>query len=92
MPTKHPIALYELAALLGGQLSFEGVASVWIFGVASIAEAGPKEVTFLGNPKYLPALRESKAAAALVPEDFSGGGFALLDSRCESVARFCPAC
>jgi UDP-3-O-[3-hydroxymyristoyl] glucosamine N-acyltransferase len=71
MPTKQPIQLQELAALVGGQLSFEGASSLWISGVASIAEAGPGEVTFLGNAKYLPALRDSKAAAALVPEDFA---------------------
>jgi UDP-3-O-[3-hydroxymyristoyl] glucosamine N-acyltransferase len=72
MPTKPPIALQELAALLGGQLSFTGEAPVWISGVASIAEAGPQDVTFLGNPRYLPALRQCGAAAVLVPGDFAG--------------------
>jgi UDP-3-O-[3-hydroxymyristoyl] glucosamine N-acyltransferase len=71
MPTKQPLELQELAAHLGGQLSFTGDVPVWISGVASIAEAGPQEVTFLGNLKYLPALRQCGAAAALVPEDFT---------------------
>ncbi len=71
MPTKQPIALSELAALLGGQWSFAGDASLRISGVASIAEAGPEEITFLGNPKYLSALRQCRAAAALVPGDFA---------------------
>ena len=71
MPTAQPINLQQLAALVGGQLSFEGDTPLWISGVASIAEAAPDEVTFLGNPRYLPGLRLSKAAAVLVPEDFA---------------------
>jgi UDP-3-O-[3-hydroxymyristoyl] glucosamine N-acyltransferase len=71
MPTTFSIALQELAALVGGQLSFGGDASLRISGVASIAEAAADEVTFLGNAKYLPGLRLSRAAAVLVPEDFS---------------------
>ena len=71
MPTTQAIALQELAALVGGQLSFEGAALLPISGVASLAEAGPEEITFLGNAKYLPALRVTKAAAVLVPEDFA---------------------
>ena len=71
MPTTHSIVLEQLAALVGGQLSFGGDSSLRIVGVASIAEAAPDEVTFLGNPRYLPGLRLSKAAAVLVPEDFA---------------------
>ena len=71
MPTTQFIALQELAALVGGQLSFGGNVSLRISGVASIAEAAADEVTFLGNAKYLPGLRLSKAAAALVSEDFA---------------------
>jgi UDP-3-O-[3-hydroxymyristoyl] glucosamine N-acyltransferase len=56
---------------VGGQLSFRGETGLQISGVASIAEAGRDEVTFLGNAKYLPALRECRAAAVLVPMDFS---------------------
>jgi UDP-3-O-[3-hydroxymyristoyl] glucosamine N-acyltransferase len=72
MPTKQIINLEELAALVGGQLSFQGEPAVRISGVASIAEAGPDEVTFLGNVKYLPALSACRAAAVLVPVDFVG--------------------
>jgi len=71
MPTTQFIALQELAALVGGQLSFGVNASLRISGVASVAEAAADEVTFLGNAKYLPGLRLSKAAAVLVPEDFA---------------------
>lgn len=73
MPSSHPISLQQLAALVGGQLSFNGdhFPDLAIRGVASIAEAAHDEVTFLGNPKYLPALRRSGAAAVLVPENFA---------------------
>ncbi len=73
MPASPSLSLQELAAQVGGQLSFGGDAppQVLIRGVASVAEAAPDEVTFLGNLKYLPALRRSRAAAVLVAMDFS---------------------
>ena len=42
-----------------------------IRGVAAVDEAGPGDITFFGNPKYLAALRSTQAAAVLVPLDFS---------------------
>jgi UDP-3-O-[3-hydroxymyristoyl] glucosamine N-acyltransferase len=71
MPTTQSISLQELAALVGGQLSFGGSTLLRISGVASIAEANAEEVTFLGNTRYLPGLRLSKAGAVLVSEDFA---------------------
>lgn len=63
----------ELAALVGGQF-FSGASpdlARVITGVAAIAEAGPEDVTFFGNAKYLPALKTSRAGAVFVPEDFT---------------------
>ena len=73
MAADSTLSLQELAALVGGQLSFGDSLSpsFRIRGVASVAEAAPDEVTFLGNPKYLPALRRSQAAAVLVSQDFA---------------------
>lgn len=71
MSATKKISLQQLAALVGGQLAFEGGDSAWIHGVASVEEAGPEDLTFLGNPKYLAGLRSSRAAAALVSEDFA---------------------
>jgi UDP-3-O-[3-hydroxymyristoyl] glucosamine N-acyltransferase len=73
MAADSTLSLQELAALVGGQLSFGGSLSPTfrIRGVASVAEAAADEVTFLGNPKYLPALRRSKAAAVLVTQEFA---------------------
>ncbi len=66
------INLQQLAALVGGQFLFSGDAheARVIRGVAAVDEATSQDVTFLGNPKYLPALRKSQAAAVLVGDDF----------------------
>lgn len=56
--------LREIADLVGGVV--EGDASVLITGVAGIKDAGPGDVTFVGNPKYLPLLATTKASAIIV--------------------------
>jgi UDP-3-O-[3-hydroxymyristoyl] glucosamine N-acyltransferase len=60
----------ELAQWLGGLVE-GGSPAIEITGVAAAAEAGPGDLTFLGNPKYLNALKASNASAALVPLDFA---------------------
>jgi UDP-3-O-[3-hydroxymyristoyl] glucosamine N-acyltransferase len=91
------MTVLELAALVGGQLDPQADGSVGISGAAALAEAVQGEVTFFGNPKYLPQLRSSKASAALVPAGFSESVSAIC-IRCENptlafskvVARFAP--
>ncbi len=61
----------ELAALVGGQLASGADGSAKVSGAAALGEALPGEVTFFGNPKYLPKLRTSQATAALVPSAFA---------------------
>ncbi len=61
--------LKELAAMCGGEL--RGDPSATITGAASLTEAAVGEVTFLGNRRYLPLLRKTRASAAFVPHDFS---------------------
>ncbi len=62
------LTLQELAEKSGGEL--RGDASLTISGAASLAEASPQEITFYGNPRYLAAFRQTRAAAAFVPADF----------------------
>ena len=62
------LTLQEIAAMSGGLLV--GNAETTITGAASVAEAMPGEITFYGDPKYLPAFRKTRAAAAFVPADF----------------------
>ncbi|MFC5456674.1 UDP-3-O-(3-hydroxymyristoyl)glucosamine N-acyltransferase [Prosthecobacter fluviatilis] len=68
----HSITLQKLAELVGGTLSAGSPESV-ISGLNSLMEAGPGDVTFLGNARYLPALKTTRASAALVPEDLDAG-------------------
>lgn len=65
------ISLGKLAELVGGRL-LAGSPDLPLTGLNSITEAAPGEITFLGNPRYAPALATSRAAAVLVPADFAG--------------------
>ena len=60
----------ELATLVGGQLAGGASGAAKIVGVAALPEAVEGEITFFGNPRYLPQLRASKATAALVSANF----------------------
>jgi UDP-3-O-[3-hydroxymyristoyl] glucosamine N-acyltransferase len=71
MSAEITLTLQELAARVGGQLCFGGPTRS-VSGVASIEDAGPEEVTFLGNSKYASALRTSRAGVVLVAQDFQG--------------------
>lgn len=48
--------------------SFDGT----IQGIASLLEAGPGDLSFLGNPKYRSQVKDSKASVILVPPDYAG--------------------
>ncbi|GAB4342462.1 MAG: UDP-3-O-(3-hydroxymyristoyl)glucosamine N-acyltransferase [Candidatus Abyssubacteria bacterium] len=66
------ITLDEIARLVNGTV--EGDAKTVITGVAGIKDAGPGDITFLANPKYLPLLSASKASAVIVSHDAPSGG------------------
>lgn len=59
-----------LAERLGGRL--EGDGSAVIEGMAGLREAGPGDVSFLANPKYASAVADTRAAAVIVAEGWSG--------------------
>lgn len=63
------ITLQKLAELVGGEL-VTGSPDTVITGLNSIGDAGPADITFLGNARYLSALKTTRAAAALVSADF----------------------
>jgi UDP-3-O-[3-hydroxymyristoyl] glucosamine N-acyltransferase len=56
--------LSEIAKTLGCELA--GAGEVEITGVAGLDEAGPAELTFLSNPKYLPRLQTTRAGAIIL--------------------------
>jgi len=57
-------SLAELAAHVGGTV--EGDARQLIAGVSGLEEAGPRELSFYGNPRYHDSLRTTRAAAVLI--------------------------
>src|SRR5687767_9757748 len=68
MPLYHaPLnkKLGELAELVGGKL--QGDASYVVNGAATLAEAGPEDVAFLGNAKYAGQAASSQAGCLLLP-------------------------
>jgi len=64
------MTLREVAARTGGWVAPEA-ADLEISGLASLGDANPGDLAFFGNPKYLRALRKSRATAVLVPHGFS---------------------
>ena len=73
------IDLRRLAELVGGELVGDGAAEVT--GLAPLESAGPTEAAFLANPRYARHLAGTKAAAVIVPADYTGpAGVALI--RC----------
>lgn len=58
------VSLAELASLLGAEL--KGDPQRIVTGISSLADAGPDQVSFLSNPRYADALKESRAAAFIV--------------------------
>lgn len=62
--------LREVADRFGGWVAPES-GDLEISGLAALAEANPGDLSFYGRPKYLRALRKSRATAVLVPHGFS---------------------
>jgi UDP-3-O-[3-hydroxymyristoyl] glucosamine N-acyltransferase len=57
--------LGELAARLGAKL--EGESQTEVSGISGIETAAEGQISFLANPKYIPHLKTTKAAAVIVP-------------------------
>lgn len=64
--TRGPASLGELAERLG--LELHGDPGIRIETGATLASAGPGQITFLANPAYRSQLSETRASAAVVPE------------------------
>ncbi|MDX1645165.1 MAG: UDP-3-O-(3-hydroxymyristoyl)glucosamine N-acyltransferase, partial [Thermoanaerobaculia bacterium] len=62
--------LGELAELVGGTVV--GDAELEIEGLNTLEEAGPRELSFLTNPRYLERARTSRAAALVVSPGLEG--------------------
>ena len=64
------MTLYELAEKLGCCVVGDG--SIEIDGVAGMEQAGPRQLTFLANPKYAAKVKQTAAAAVLVQQPMEG--------------------
>ena len=62
------LTLAQTAGLI--QVRFSGDGDYPISGVSSFDEAGPGDLTFAGDPKFLSRLTDTRAGAVLVPEAF----------------------
>jgi UDP-3-O-[3-hydroxymyristoyl] glucosamine N-acyltransferase len=58
--------LGEIAAAVAGTV--EGDATTIILGVGGIEEAGPEDITFVANKKYIPLLKTTNAGAVILGE------------------------
>lgn len=72
--------LTEIAARIGANLE-PGDTELEITGVAPIESAAPGSITFITNPKYAPAARNTQASAIIVDEKFPAAGKPLLRTR-----------
>jgi len=64
--------LEEIAAAVGGTV--EGDRSAVVSGLSGIEEAGPRDITFVANPKYVPLLKTTKAGAVILDEGVDAPG------------------
>lgn len=61
---RRRIRLDEISTLIGGQI--HGAADTVVTGVSSLAEAGPRDLTFVAADRFAKTAFESKAAAFVV--------------------------
>lgn len=66
--TPHTISLADIAALTSARLA--GTPDLIISGVSAFDDAGPKDLTFAGDAKFLAKLAGTEAGAVLVPETY----------------------
>jgi UDP-3-O-[3-hydroxymyristoyl] glucosamine N-acyltransferase len=66
-----PFTLAEVARAAGAELGAGADGGRKIDGVKPLAEAGPDQLSFIENRKYLPQLKETRAGACLVAPQFA---------------------
>ena len=71
-----------------------GTTAQGLRGIASLGSAEPGDISFLGNPKYTPAVAHTRASLVLVPGDYAGApaeGQVLIyvDNPSSALARLC---
>lgn len=59
-------------ASIAGAVAIEGERNGMVKAIAALSEAGPDDLSFLGNAKYTAEVAQSKAGVILVPRDYVG--------------------
>jgi UDP-3-O-[3-hydroxymyristoyl] glucosamine N-acyltransferase len=77
--------LAELAHLCGAVV--DGDPALTIDGPAALADAGPREISFLANPRYSPQLATTKAGAVVVARDCASPRADIVLLRCDDPNR-----
>src|ERR1035437_2002610 len=83
----------DIAALTQPKAA-RGATSEIIRGLAALADAGPGDLSFLGNPKYKAEVATTRASVVLLPADFAGTPkpdqlFLLVENPSVALARVC---
>lgn len=86
-------SLSELQQIVGAT-TVRGSTSVTLTGIASLREARPGDVSFLGNPKYKPDVAESLASVVFLTADYDGTPkadqvYLIVDKPSVALARLC---
>lgn len=61
------LTIAEVAAIVQGTVNFNS--NLIVTGANGLDEAGPEDISFLGNPKYAELLNTTKAGVVLVPQN-----------------------
>lgn len=69
-PAAAGLTLGELAGRLGAE--FVGEADYWLERFRPLASAGPRDISFLAQPKLLPQLSSCEAGAVILPVQLRG--------------------
>lgn len=65
------ISLKEVSKIAGAEIGRGADAEVTFEGVAPLQDAGPKQISFLDNKKYVAAFEQTKAGACLVSKSLA---------------------
>lgn len=68
----HTYTLSRLFEILGDRYQLAGAYEGPIHGIASLEQARPGDLSFLGNPKYRSQVAKSQASVVLVPDAYEG--------------------
>lgn len=97
MSNRNPISAGELASRLGAELA--GNAATPLSDVATLEQAGPQSLSWLGSPKFAAQFERTRAGAVLVPRSArisSSRTLLHVDdpdvSLCEAMRWLAPAC